>query len=192
MASSPPAFVAPTHTANGEFTFSAMTLWGQTLDELIQVAHRKLSDASGWEYRPLAPGQFGYDNMAMSVGRVTASPDPAELARFAELVHDGWVANYTYWRDSAPWTAAETDPSAPKYFKPYNPLGDARRNALAVTSLSDLPVDERQKDELIAQTLLDIRLAYNANLEVMVEHYMHDPSPIELGTLYVGSANSTA
>ena len=166
----------PTQTANGEFAYSMVTPWGKSLDELVQIVHRKLSEASGWDYRPLIPGQFGYDNMAMSIGRVCGSLCSSTLEDFSNLeeirsdkvaisnlVHQGWVDNYCYWRDFEPWMVGNdiSRPGCPMstqtgYIKPYNPLGDDRRNALAAQPFSSLPEEEKKKDELVAQVLLDL------------------------------------
>ena len=92
-----------TKTANRDFKYDA-EFDGHKLSDLSQEAHKVLSVASGWGYRPLVPGQFGYDNMIMSVGvAFTEAPNDAGEEDIAALVHEGWCRNYKYWRDEKPW-----------------------------------------------------------------------------------------
>jgi hypothetical protein len=121
------------------------------LYELIDICHRASSNALNWTYSPLVPGQFGYDNMAISIGHVLSNYKQAmNLDEVASLVHDGWSINYRYWRDFNPF---ETNSF---YKKPYNPLGDERRDNCANTKFPDLNVEEQQKDRIIAQALLSL------------------------------------
>jgi hypothetical protein len=123
---------------------------GRPLSEWVNLVHKDFSIQSGWSYAPLKAGMFGWDNMAMSVGYVfrTAGLPLKNMTaeRVAELVHDGWVANYTYWRDHKPYK--------PVYTPPAKPLGDDRRNLCASTTFKDLPQDEKDKDLMIARYLL--------------------------------------
>lgn len=136
-----------TTTADGTFTFS-QTYNGTTLHDWINQCHKALAVSSGWEYKPLKPGMFGYDNLAHSIGRVfSTNYSTMSIDELANLVHQGWITNYIYWRDNNPF---ETNPL---YFKPGNPLGDERRNLCANTSYKDLPKDEQNKDLIIAQVL---------------------------------------
>jgi hypothetical protein len=107
-----------------------------------------LSEASGWKYFPLSKGSFGYDNIAVSLGFVDCKV-PLTRELIAEMVHNGWVCNYTFWRDNKPFE----DPSG-NYKKPYTPLGDERRNACASTPFAQLPQDEKDKDLIIADFVL--------------------------------------
>ncbi len=66
--------------------------------------------------------------------------------RVAELVHNGWVTNYVYWRDRKP--------GKPLYIAPAKPLGDIRRNLCASTAFKNLPNDEQEKDLVIARFIL--------------------------------------
>jgi hypothetical protein len=39
------------------------------------------------------------------------------------------------------------------YFKPFNPIGDKQRNNSAITTYDDLPLEEKDKDLIIAKIL---------------------------------------
>lgn len=135
-------------TANQEFSY-AEVYYGHSLAEWVNLAHKELSLASGWGYTPLKPGMFGFDNMAMSIGHTfRSSKDISKLSvdQVAQLIHEGWVKNYVYWRDHKP--------SKPLYSAPAKPLGDDRRNLCASTLYQDLPQEEKDKDLVIATFLL--------------------------------------
>lgn len=124
-------------------------LLGRTVDEWVRGIHRYNCEKNNWEYRPLRPGAFGYDNLAMSI---RAIEDASELGPegLSALVHAGWARNYIAWRDvMAVWN--EEDLRSRGYFPPYTPLGDERRDRLAVTPYADLPEVEKAKDRLIAE-----------------------------------------
>jgi len=139
---------APTRTANGEYDYDAPA-GGATIRELVDAAHRALGAASGWEYVPLRPGAFGFDNLACSVGRVADALRVNPLldeAAAARAVHGGWCANYRHWRDAPP--------AAPDR-APREPLGDARRDACLAADFDELPADEREKDLVVARSVLE-------------------------------------
>lgn len=144
----------PTKTADRSFSYD-QKFGKMKLQDISQEAHKRLSQASKWFYRPLVPGQFGYDNMIMSVGvALTEHPkdqEPTEES-IASLIHDGWCRNYLYWRDHKPWLLQ-------KYYKaPAKPLGDKRRDACAFTSFEELDQEEQEKDLIIARYLLELNL----------------------------------
>jgi hypothetical protein len=120
-------------TADGTVLYSK---W----DSLVQKVHKKNSEFHKWKYFPLVPGAFGYDNLMHSVNEVMSTTDDASDG---EKVHRGWVKNYVFWRDNPPKDTF--------YRMPYAPLGDERRNLCASTAYSDLPADEREKDDVIAK-----------------------------------------
>lgn len=140
-------------TANGEYKFD-QEFFGRKLSQWVAESHRALAKASGWGFcRPLVPGQFGYDNMAMSLAtlfsemenmRDNQGEDDIDLDYMADLIHQGWVKNYCYWRDHTPFDREE-------YKKPNKKLGDARRNKCAESPYQDLPQDEKDKDLIIAR-----------------------------------------
>ena len=137
-----------TQTSNNEFKYEHV-FNGKPLSEWVNLVHKEFSIHSGWNYYPLKPGMFGFDNMAMSIGYVLRAFDASEECmtdiKVAELVHDGWVANYTYWREHKP---------GHPYIPPAKPLGDERRNLCASTIFKDLPQEEKDKDLIIARFLL--------------------------------------
>jgi hypothetical protein len=129
-----------------------------TLKELVDMCHKELSDSLQWEYKALFEGSFGFDNVAIPVGLVMKNLNnilekmkenkfEAVIEYMADLVHQGWIVNYTYWRDNCPWENSNS------YRKPYKDLGDENRNVLAKTEYKDLPSFEKQKDKIIASTL---------------------------------------
>lgn len=137
--------MSPTQTANSHYDYDP-------LHPYIIHAHQTLSDKSGWLYQPLQPGTFGYDNLAMSIGYMLEyyqANKPIDF--YANLIHVGWAINYVYWRDYQPYL---THPDL--YIKPFNPLGDERRNTYAKTSFQDLPKDEQQKDIIVAESIIDL------------------------------------
>lgn len=120
-----------------------------SLDNLVNVCHKALSTASGWKYYPLKPGAFGYDNMVHSIATVFDNYEPGlDVEEVADLVHQGWITNYTYWRDNQPFKTNSL------YLKPGNALGDERRNNCAKTPYNELPEDEKEKDRIVAKALI--------------------------------------
>ena len=139
-----------TTTANKKYTFSTI-YQGKPLADWIVITHREMSRLSGWKYMPLNPGTFGYDNQAHSAAlALTNYKEGMTRDEMASIVHDGWITNYTYWRDNKPW---KTDPSK-LYKQPAKPLGDKNRNTCAETPYDKLPQDEKDKDLMIADILL--------------------------------------
>lgn len=134
---------------------------GKTLGEWANIVHRYMSDKSGWKYFPLSPGAFGYDNLVMSITEllINISTRDNEFSRhhictstvdkLAHHVHEGWARNYTYWRDNSPFIANSS------YKKPAKPLGDERRNMCASLNYNDLPQDEKDKDIMIVDCILN-------------------------------------
>jgi len=138
-----------TETADGKYCYNQV-FYGKELQEWVIITHKEMARLSGWECKPLVPGMFGYDNQAHSVATaLTGFKWGMNRDNVASLVHDGWVTNYTYWRDNKPW---ETKPNV--YFKPAKPLGDETRNNCASLSYHNLPQSEKDKDLMIADVLL--------------------------------------
>lgn len=141
-----------TTTANGLYTYS-MILGGKSLHQWVEVTHQAFTKEYGWKNTLLKPGSFGYDNLVCSVAHCYDKIleqiviGNVETKHAAEWVHDGWVMNYTYWRDNKPWENQA-------YSKPSSPLGDVRRDELANTAYLDLPLDEQRKDLIVAECIL--------------------------------------
>lgn len=148
-----------TCTADGSYQYSRV-MCGKPLSEWVDIVHRYMSDKSGWKYFPLSPGAFGYDNLVMSISEllIKISNKDNEFSRLligtstvdqlANHVHEGWVKNYTYWRDNSPFLAN------PSYKKPAKPLGDERRNMCASLKYDDLPRDEKDKDIMVVDCII--------------------------------------
>jgi hypothetical protein len=139
-----------TRTANGMHEY-AYVVKGKTLDNWVNDIHRYLSDNSGWVYQPLKPGSFGYENILFSFADVAYAIDSGtrDLEVLAAEVHSAWKINYEFWRDNSPFITNEL------YIKPFNPLGDERRNLCASRTYDELPEDEKQKDRIVAKYILE-------------------------------------
>jgi len=131
-------------------TYSSI-YYERTLEEWVQGAHAYLSRESNWQYRPLQPYTFGFDNIACSLKYAFDALDVVQsltLEEIAAHIHDGWAHNYVWWRDQKPWLRFS-------HFKaPFNPLGDARRDTYASLKYADLPPDEQEKDKHIARYII--------------------------------------
>ncbi len=125
----------------------------KTLSEVVQHVHKFMSEKSEWTYRPLAPGSFGHDNMAVCIFELLENITDGVFSEqdtkhvLASSVHESWAKNYTYW--------LQTPPAHP-YRRPYQPLGDERRNKLAQTPYALLPTDEQEKDCWIVEGLFSL------------------------------------
>lgn len=95
-------------------------------------------------------GSFGFDNLICSLGKVFESnikiTDKNEIA---SLIHEGWIENYIYWRDNKPYEKNKL------YYKPYDSLNDERRNKCSQTKFEDLSQEEKNKDLIIAEFLIN-------------------------------------
>jgi len=111
-----------TKTANGYYSYSQL-YYNEPLDSYIQYAHKVLSEKSGWNYKPLIKGSFGYDNLAISIGHMLEKYTP--------------------------------DHNPQLYISPYTPLGDERRNQCAETCYEMLTEEEKTKDLIIANAVID-------------------------------------
>lgn len=143
-----------TETANKQYKYDQIVK-GKTIDEWVQFAHKQNCRLNGWNYYPLKKGAFGYDNLAVCIGYILNNISTIDLFNMnmdvlAEKIHEGWVINYTYWRDNKPY---ERFPEL--YFKPFNPIGDEKRNTSAITQYNNLPLEEKEKDIIIAKIIYD-------------------------------------
>ena len=147
-------------TANEQFLYDEK-YYGRTLRSLVSGAHSYLARSCGWGHaRAPNPGTFGFDNLVSSIGRALTAVmvqgkdnvrEPDMLIYLAAWIHIGWGENYLYWRDHKPWS----DPNR-AYCKPSKKLGDARRNACAMSAFENLPEDEKAKDLAIARFLMNL------------------------------------
>ena len=145
-------------SANQKYKFSEV-YFDRTLDEWVNIAHLYLSKQSGWEFYPLRPGAFGYDNLIASLVHLFnhkklkncdfSDLQSDDFESMAKLVHDGWVENYTFWRDNAPFMKNNS------FKKPSSSLGDERREKCAKTDYFDLPAEEKDKDKWIVIAVLE-------------------------------------
>jgi hypothetical protein len=154
-------------TANGQFSYNQSFL-NQPLHTLVQELQLYQAKTYGWAAVPLKQGGFGFDNLAICIGLLLQKIeqdrsllDNLELA--SDLIHQGWIINYVYWRDSKPGLKSKD------YKAPAKPLGDERRNMCAITSFQLLPEDEKNKDRVIAKFLLDKARDYYTILEKQVQ-----------------------
>jgi hypothetical protein len=131
-----------TQTANGRYQYAQ-------LDDVIQSVHKIQCIENNWTVSPLPKGTFGYDNMAMCCAWVLSAHED-DVEYLSDLVHRAWIENYIYWRDHQPWLL----PNSP-YIKPFNPLGDDRRELCARTPYADLHELEKTKDRQIVTALGD-------------------------------------
>lgn len=138
-------------TADGKIEYTSYA-------ELVQKVHRSNCEHYGWTYTTLQPGAFGYDNLvhsihALKIWKIDNIDQDwnDKLSQLAEIVHNAWIMNYTYWRDQKPY---ETHPEL--YRKPYKPIGDVRRDACANTKYGDLPADEQEKDLVLAKIIMGL------------------------------------
>ena len=167
-------------TANGEYPYDDIT-FGLSMHDWVQKLHEHNCKANGWKFAPLKRGAFGYDNLAMSVGATFIDDrsmvfiddrfcTPVKCGRacieekesdVARAVHEGWARNYIYWRDKTPWNDTNY-----VYIKPYQELGDDRRNLCAVQKYAELPEEERVKDDIIARCIIDIFVEHDENTNI--------------------------
>ena len=139
-------------TANGKYSYDEVHR-GKTLEKWVEGAHAYVSDKNGWLYQPLVPYTFGFDNFSCSLAHafeILEILPNITLNELAAYIHQGWVENYTWWRDNPPWLV-----HAHYYKAPYSPLGDDRRNKCATLSFSDLPPDEQEKDFCVARYIIE-------------------------------------
>lgn len=144
-----------TQTANGKYKYSDLYPHknGKPLADWVQEVNKLNCIANKWKVNPLKPGGFGYDNLATCIANLFESGvslNETNIEELADVIHRGWVINYTYWRDNTPWSGNVN------YTKPAAALGDERRNKCAVTDYADLPEDEKVKDRDIAKFIIAI------------------------------------
>jgi len=140
-------------SANGMYKYDR-EIYYMTLDSWCQEAHKYNCLSHGWNNALLKKGSFGYDNLIVSIGYTlinckdfTNTVENIEI--IANMIHLGWIHNYTFWRDYSPWNNTDY-----KYYKPFDPLGDDRRNECAFLDYKDLSQEEKNKDIILAKFLI--------------------------------------
>uniref|UniRef100_A0A6C0ACX6 Uncharacterized protein n=1 Tax=viral metagenome TaxID=1070528 RepID=A0A6C0ACX6_9ZZZZ len=140
-------------TANNKYSYKCI-IFNKTIDEWVQDAHQYNCKQNNWKFFPLKQGGFGYDNLVLSLMKPLKEIEKdknilKKRNKIAELVHDGWCENYIYWRDNSPFNTNTA------YTKPSKPLNDERRNNCANTKFEDLPQEEKDKDLIFANFIID-------------------------------------
>ena len=138
-------------SANGEYNYDTKIFY-ISLDDWANQAHTFNCISNNWAITPLKRGNFGYDNLIVSLGYTltncsTFTENDVEI--IANLIHLGWIKNYTFWRDNEPWLNNDY-----KYYKPFNQLNDERRNNCAELDYHKLPQEEKDKDIILAKFLI--------------------------------------
>ncbi len=141
-----------TISANQSVEYSKV-YYGHSFEEWVDIIHKENCNMNNWKYTKLQHGSFGFDNIVISLYYLFENANASELVNdniehLAHLIHEGWIVNYTYWRDNSPWLQNED------YIRPYSPLGDQRRNDCASTKYADLPEEEKEKDRILVRTIL--------------------------------------
>ncbi len=142
-----------TITANNIYKYDTI-YFNKSLDEWIQEVHINNLKYYGWKNIPLKRGCFGYDNIAISLNLLFDQilNDKTILDNkllCAHYIHLGWTMNYIYWRDYKPWLTNNN------YIKPSKSLNDSRRNNCAKLSFNDLDDEEKEKDLIIVEYLIN-------------------------------------
>ena len=140
-------------SANGDYKYDR-EIYYITLDRWAQEAHKFNCISHNWNIEPLKPGNFGYENLIVSLGYTLINCKDftntvENIETISDLIHKGWTINYMFWRDNSPWENTDY-----KYYKPFPPLGDERRNNCALIDFQDLPQDEKDKDIILAKFLI--------------------------------------
>lgn len=122
------------------------------IKEYVDYLHEYNCIKFKWDYKPLTPGCYGYDNLALSafyVCKYLENNDiPNDKTILSKIVHNAWVENYLYWTINKPYETNNL------YKKPYKPLNDDNRNLLSTLLYDELPDSEKQKDDIIVDAIL--------------------------------------
>lgn len=139
-------------SANGEYDYDTK-LYYMTLNDWVQEAHKINCISYNWNFSPLKRGNFGYDNLIVSIGYTLINCKKfteENIETVACMIHEGWIINYTYWRDNEPWL----NNPVYKYIRPFVSLGDERRNTCAKLDYNQLSPEEKDKDRILAKFLI--------------------------------------
>ena len=138
----------PIQTATCSFNYADI-FNSYPLDKLVELTHKELSHQLNWKYLPLKKGSFGFDSIAESIGQLLSQNKIQTIEEAASIVHNAWAYNYKWWRDIKPWVMLDS-----MYWKPTKPLGDKRRNKLAITPYDKISEKDKQTNRIIAKYLL--------------------------------------
>lgn len=145
----------PEGTADGSISFDEVIL-SLPVSHWVARIDAEFVAKNGWKPRTLAPGTYGYDNYAHAINaaaglidcRRDRVPDREAVAKY---IHMGWKRNYEYWRDEEPW-----EDTSRGYTKPFQPLGDERRETCARLPWHELDQTEKDKDLSLADIIMGI------------------------------------
>lgn len=145
----------PDKTANSRYKYNKK-IFGRSLHDWVQDANKYNAKKNGWKTIPLKKGSFGYDNIVMSIMSVFSKldNDPQLLNdedKICQLIHRGWVENYTYWRDNEPFKKGNKY----EYRRPSQKLGDERRNEISKLKYDKLPDDEKDKNKVFYKFIVE-------------------------------------
>ncbi len=163
--------MAATISANNLVNYNKV-YYNHSMEEWVEIVNKYNSTANNWTYYKLQAGTFGFDNIVLSLYYLFENSKISDLTesnieKLSDYIHEGWIINYTYWRDNEPWTksddssfgvaatfCSEGAKKVEDYIKPYSPLGDKRRNDCAATKYNDLSKEEKEKDRIIVKCVL--------------------------------------
>ncbi len=142
-----------TISANNSVIYSKV-YYDYSLEEWVEIVHKYNSLKHNWNYIKLEAGTFGFDNIVISLYYLFENSNyddlrESNIEKLSNLIHEGLIINYIYWRDNRPWEKSED------YIKPYSPLGDERRNYCAETKYNELNEEEKEKDRIIVKCILE-------------------------------------
>jgi hypothetical protein len=139
----------PIQTATCSFNYTDI-FNSYPLDKLVELTHKELSNQLNWKYLPLKKGSFGFDSIAESIGQLLSNQTKIQTIEEGSIyVHNAWAYNYKWWRDIKPWGLLDD-----MFYKPTKPLGDKRRNKLAISPYDKIPEKDKQTNRIITKYLL--------------------------------------
>lgn len=134
-----------TKTIDNSIKFDTM-YYGKSIGEWASLVGNLLAKQNGTNYCD-NKCTYGYHNMVFSIAEFFGDYPYSSINEAANSIHEGWIKNYTIWRDLAI--------IRPPYEKPFKSIGNKRRELCAKTNFYNLPEIEQGKDIEIAKILLD-------------------------------------
>ncbi len=115
--------IIPTSTANGEYSFDKV-YFGKPLSKYIENAYTTNMKNRGCDIGSLKAGTFTFDSYAVAIGnaleymQTTKLPLRSLQTTLCSIIHNGWVANYRYWKLNKPYIKqAYMMPVLPDYYE---------------------------------------------------------------------------